>query len=172
MTTVNCKIPDEAAKFKKENFPDTKWPDVIKRGLQGLKADKLTAETKAAEAKVQSSKAKSDVVLPKNDFKPPKSMPGDSAYETESDRRKHLSNEPIALPIKMETHDYDLYNPTKRMWVTVPFYSIAEGQIFRIRDNGRVIKVGGHKYLSYFGAPFRNEERDLCMQVIGRQMRF
>ncbi|GAG53626.1 unnamed protein product, partial [marine sediment metagenome] len=124
---------------------------------------------KADENIEQSSPAKKRVVLPNKDFKPPTSLPGDEAYETRRDKDRGKSSGSIVLPVRMESREYDTWNPTLRMWQTVPFDNIAESQIFRIREKGLVIKVGGHKFLSYFGAPFRDDQGELCMQVMGRK---
>ena len=168
MAMVNTKIPDAAAIVKKTLGPVT-WEEVIKEGLKAIKKRKL-------EEKSRSKEKTSAHVETEAERSPEPQTPGDEAYETPGDKRQHLSTEIIELPIKMGEREYHIYNRILRMWKKVRFDDISEGTIFRIMEKGRVVKVGGHKYLSYVGFAYRSIQGDyvgeLCAKVIGRQMTF
>jgi len=142
MTTINVKIPDAAAQTKKDL--KVKWEEVIRRGLMAIKAERTVV---------------------------PKSADLDDPYKTKADRQQELSSGAMELEIHLDKRKYNIYVPQLRMWKEVPFDTIIEGQIFRIVEDGKILRYGGHKHLSYFGYPFRNMSGELCMQVVGRQLR-
>ena len=106
------------------------------------------------------------------DIQPPETLPGDEAYQTTAEKRAPLQTGIIKLPLMLQAREFHVYNRLQRMWEKVPYDDIIEGQIFRVMENGRVLKFGGHKYLSYIDYAYRNSEGDLEVKVIGRKMTF
>lgn len=148
---VNIEIPMEFNDIRKET--KIKWKDIIRLGLscalETLTKDKQISEKAMSEAKLV-----------------------DEALQTPQDKREHLESGPIEMPLMLKTRQYNVFNKIKRMWEQIEFKDIMEGEIFRVVENGHVVLIGGHKYVSYVDYPVRTQEGELVVQVVGRRMTF
>lgn len=148
-------IPKEWNEVRKK--AKLKWHDIIRLG-----ASCALEQIEKAKSPVKKTPVKEDAIKPLER----------DALQTKADKRRHLSTSIIEMPLLLSAREYNVFNKLKRMWVKIEFKDILEAQIFRILEGGKVITVGGHKYLSYLGYAYKNGEGDLCARVIGRQMHF
>ena len=165
MAMVNTKIPDAAALVKRTLGKIT-WEEIIKEGLKAVKKRKL--EEQARKERERSPHVETEPA------RSPEATQGavDQALRTPEDKRQHLNSGAMELQLHLSTREYNVFNRKGLMWEKIKFDHIPENEIFRVLQDGEVLRIGGHKYVSFLDYPYRNTEGELCVQVIGRQMKF
>lgn len=141
---VNLKVPREWNEVRKKL--KLKWFDTIRLGLSvGQEEFKKLG-------------------LDKKKPKPPV-----DPYQTPAEKRQHMEAGPMQIEVRVPGREYHVFNRIERMWVEKAFDDIAEGEVFRMVEDGQVLKTGGHKYLAYIGFSFRNDAGKIVANVQGRR---